>query len=228
MTGSNDDRYAPGATLLRIAPLLFNERFVSAVVQPTIADLQAEFAAAGGNRAKRLRARWRGYCAFWALTLAAPFASWSAAAWSTQSSETPAAALSRVARRMADGAAVLTLVAICRAMLGLSYAIVAAAGALFAVVIHAWYERHPSDLPAPPDRPWRTPQINFSSTDVAGNVGGLIFVVGSLLVVSIAVPSVLWFLAAGIATGGFLAWRLVAWHTSHPKWGLPENRIVLR
>jgi hypothetical protein len=229
MTGSNDDRHTPGATLLRIAPLLFNEKFMSTVVQPTIADLQAEFAAAGGNRTKRLRARWRGYCAFWALTLAAPFASWSRrAAWSAPSPETPAAALSRTAGRMVDVAAVLTLVAICRAMLGVSYAIVAAAGALFAVVIHAWYERHPTDLPAPPDRPWRTPQINFSSTDVAGNVGGLIFVVGSLLVVSIAVPTVLWFLAAGIATGGFLAWRLVAWHTSHPKWGLPENRIVLR
>src|SRR5215831_10703176 len=235
MTGSNHDRHAPGATLLRIAPLLFNERFVSVVVQPTIADLQSEFAAAGGSRAKRLRALWRGYCAFWALTLAAPFASWSTpaslstpASWSAAAPENPAAALSRAAGRMVDGAVVLTLVAVCRAMLGVSYAIVAAAGALFAVVIHAWYERHPSDLPAPPDRPWRTPQINFSSTDVAGNIGGLIFVVGSLLVVSIAVPSVLWFLAAGIATGGFLAWRLVAWHSSHPKWGLPENRIVLR
>jgi hypothetical protein len=225
MTGSNGGPHAPGVTLLRIAPLLFNERFVSAVVQPTIADLQAEFAAAGDDRAKRLRARWRGYCAFWALTIAAPFASWSTSAVSP---ETPAAALSGTAGRMVDGAAVLALLAICRAMLGVSYAIVAAAGALFAVVIHAWYERHPSDLPAPPDRPWRTPQINFSSTEVAGNVGGLIFVVGSLLVVSIAVPTVLLFLAAGIATGGFLAWRLVAWHTSHPKWGLPENRIVLR
>jgi hypothetical protein len=99
---------------------------------------------------------------------------------------------------------------------------------LVAILIHAWYERHPSDIPIPTEPQRRSPQINFSSTDVAGNIGGLIFVVGSVFIVAIGLPSVIWFLFAATVAGGFLAWALVTWHTSHPKRGLPENRIVLR
>src|SRR5206468_6489737 len=106
---------------------------------------------------------------------------------------------------------------------------VTAGGALFAMVMHAWYVRHPSEMPAlgEPKR-WRTPQINFSSTEVAGNTGGLIFVVGSVFIVAIGLPSVTWFLFAATVAGCFLAWALVTWHSSHPTCGLPENRIVLR
>jgi hypothetical protein len=222
MTRSTNGRRAPGTTLLKIAPRLFSEHFVSAVVQPTIADLQSEVAAAGESRVKRLNAQWRGYCAVWRLTLAAPFASWAA-----PTGNNAAVGLGGV-WRLAVGSTVFTLLALTMPMLGVSVAVLAVAGALFAILIHAWYERHPSDIPTPADRTWRSPQINFSSTDVAGNIGGLIFVVGSLLIVSVGLPSVLWFLLAGTLAGCFLAWRIVVWHESHPKWGLPENRIVLR
>src|SRR5207245_1766038 len=81
-----------------------------------------------------------------------------------------------------------------------------AVGALFAIMIHAWYDRHPSDIPTPaePQRP--SPQINFSSTEVAGNIGGLIFVVGSVFIVAVGLPSVIWFLFAATVAGCFLAW----------------------
>jgi hypothetical protein len=102
-----------------------------------------------------------------------------------------------------------------------------AANTAFAILIHAWYVRHPSDIPTPIERRRHSPQINFSSTEVEGNIGGLIFVVGSVFVVAVGLPSVIWFLFAATAAGCFLAWGLVAWHTSHPKRGLPENWIVL-
>jgi hypothetical protein len=223
MTRSKNGRRAPGTILLRIAPRLFSDRFVSAVVEPTIADLQSEVAAAGESRFKRLRAQWHGYCAFWMLTLVAPFASWA----DTNENDT-AVAYRGVAGRLAAGATVFALLALTKAMLGVSVAVLAAAGALVAILIHAWYERHPSDIPTPIERTWRTPQINFSSTDVGGNAGGLIFVVGTVLIVSVGLPPVLWFLLAGTVGGCFLAWRLVEWHTRHPKRGLPENLIVLR
>jgi hypothetical protein len=223
MTRLTNGPRVPGTTLLKIASLLFNEHFVSAVVHPTIADLQSEFAAAGASRVKRLRAQWRGYRAFWVVTVVAPFASWAA----PTGNEAPVASAHAV-RHLAVGSTLLTFLALTRAMLGISAVVLTAAGALVAILIHAWYERHPSDTPAPVERTWRTPQINFSSTEVAGNIGGLIFVVGSLLVVSLGLPSVLWFLSAGAVAGCFLAWRLAAWHARHPKWGLPENRIVLR
>jgi hypothetical protein len=74
MTERTDSRPRPGTMLLKISRLLFTAHLQSTVVQPTIADLQREVADAGHSRVKRLRARWRGYCAFWTLTLVAPFA----------------------------------------------------------------------------------------------------------------------------------------------------------
>ena len=56
----------------------------------------------------------------------------------------------------------------------------------------------------------------------------VIFVVGSVFIVVIGLPSVICFLMAGTAAGCNLAWSLIAWHTKHPQYGLPANRIVWR
>jgi hypothetical protein len=213
----------PGTTLLKIARLLFNEHLLSAAVQPTISDLQREVADAGSSRVRRLRAHWRGYGAFWTLTLVAPFASWASPARDARGVAFPDAVA-----RLGVGAIVLALLVVVGPALGAWAAVVTAAGALFAIVIHAWYQWHPSDIPVPTEPQRGLPQINFSSTEVAGNIGGLIFVVGSLLIVAVGLSSVLWFLFGSTVAGCFLAWGLVAWHTRHPKRGLPENRIVLR
>ena len=223
MTGSTNSPRVPGTRLLKIARLLFNEHLFSAVVQPTIADLQREIANAGPNGLKRLRARWRGYCAFWRITLVCPFASWASPA-----GDAGVVAFPDAVARLAVGAIVVTLLAVVGPVLGAWVAVITAAGALLAILIHAWYDRHPSDIPTPAEPQRRSPQINFSSTEVAGNIGGLIFVVGSVFIVAVGLPSVIWFLFAATVAGCFLAWALVAWHRSHPKRGLPENRIVLR
>jgi hypothetical protein len=223
MTGSAAGRRVPGTTLLKIARRLLSEQLVSTLVEPTIADLQCDVADAGASRRKRLHARWRGYRAFWTVMLVAPFAS------SGASSRTAgAAAFPNAVVCLVTGAALLVLVAVINPPLGASVAVVAAVGTLFAFAIHAWYQRHPSDLPAPAERRWRTPQINFSSTEVAGNSGGLIFVLGSVFIVAVGLPSVFWFLLAGTVAGCLLAQGLVAWHTRHPHRSLEENRIVWR
>ena len=131
-------------------------------------------------------------------------------------------------KRLATGSLVLTLFAVVGPVLGAWVAVIAMVGALVAMAIHAWYGRHPSDLPMPSDPQRRSPQINFSSTEVAGNIGGLIFVVGSVFIVVLGLPSVVWFLLAGTVAGCILAWGLIAWHTRHPQYGLPANRIVWR
>ena len=187
----------PGTWLLKIAPLVFNERFIEIVVRPTIADLQSEVAAAGSNHAKRIRARCRGYAAFWMLLMVAPFASWSEER-------------ANAASGLAAGSVVVTLLTV--VTLGPWMALVAAGATLVALLLHSWYERHPSEIAVPPD-PWRSPQINFSSTDIAGNIGGLIFMIGSVLIVSLALPSIFWFLLAGGIAACFVAWGLAAWHT---------------
>ena len=223
MTGSTSRPRVPGTTLLKIARLLLNERLLSAVVQPTIADLQREIADAGPDGLKRLRAQWRGYRAFWTLTLVAPFASWASPA-----ADAGAIASPHATARLAVGSILVALLAVAGPVLGAWLAVVTAAGALFAILIHAWYDRHPSDIPTPAEPQRRSPQINFSSTEVAGNIGGLIFVVGSVFIVAVGLPSVIWFLFAATVAGCFLAWGLVAWHGSHPTCDLPENRIVFR
>lgn len=189
----------PGTRLLKIAPLLFNERFVASVVHPTIADFQSEFAAAGGNRAKRLRVRCCGYAAFWMLVFVAPFAS-----WSDNRSDVSTG-------RLAVGSAGVAILMVVTLGVWTTFAIVAA-GTLVAFSIHVWHERHPSEIALLPERRWRSPQINFSSTDVGGNAGGLIFVVGSVLIVSLGLPSVFWFLLTAALAAGFVAWGLAVWH----------------
>jgi len=187
----------PGTWLLKVAPLIFNERFIEIVVHPTIADLQAEVAAAGSNHANRIRARCQGYAAFWMLLMVAPFASWSEER-------------ANVASGLAAGSVVVTLLTVMT--LGPWTALVAAGATVVALLLHSWYERHPSEIAVPPDV-WRSPQINFSSTDIAGNIGGFIFMIGSVLIVSLALPSIFWFLLAGGIAACFVAWGLAAWHT---------------
>ena len=191
MTGTTSGPRVPGTTLLKIARLLFNERLLSTVVEPTISDLQREMAAAGPRGFKRLRAQWRGYCAFWTVMLVAPLTFWSSPA-----QQAGAVAFPDAIARLAVGSIVVTLLVIVGPLLGVWVAVITAAGTLFAILMHAWYVRHPSDIPAPTEPQRRSPQINFSSTEVAGNIGGLIFVVGSVFIVALGLPSVIWFLFA--------------------------------
>ena len=223
MTGHTSGPRAPGTRLLTIARVLIGDRLFSTVVEPTIADFQREIANAGASRFGRARARWRGYRAFWTVMLVAPLAFRPSPA-----QEAGALAFPDAVARLAVGSIVVALLVIVGPLLGVWVAAVAAAGALFAMVMHAWYVRHPSDIPAPTEPKRRSPQINFSSTEVAGNIGGLIFVLGSVGIVAVGLPSVIWFLCTAAVAGCVLAWALVAWHASHPKRGLPENLIVLR
>src|SRR5262245_15778252 len=66
----------PGVWLLRIARAVFDDAACSDVVEPTIADLRREWLDAQGRGGRRIRARWRGYLAFWKLVLISPFAFW--------------------------------------------------------------------------------------------------------------------------------------------------------
>jgi len=224
MTGRPDSRRGPGTMLLRISRLLFNTHLQSTVVQPTVADLQREVADAGDSRVKRVRARWRGYRAFWTLTLVAPFAT-----WDEPRRRADAVAFPDAITRVAVTSIVLTLLGLVGPVLGGWVTIIAAAASVpVAVLLHRWYARHPSHIPAPTASKTWSPQINFSSTEVAGNIGGLIFVVGSVFIVVLGLPSVIWFLIGGTAAGSILAWGLIAWHTRHPQYGLPANRIVWR
>ena len=58
-------------------------------------------------------------------------------------------------------------------------------------------------------------QINLSSIPVAGDFGGLMFVVGSIVIVLLGFPDVRWFVLGSIAAGSVMAAGLFAWRSTH-------------
>src|SRR6185436_16995234 len=92
----------------------------------TISDLQREIAAAGPRRFTRLRAKWRGYRAFWTVMLVAPLTFERSPA-----QQAGAVAFPDAVARLALGSIVVVLVAIVGPLLGVWVAALTAAGALF-------------------------------------------------------------------------------------------------
>lgn len=211
---------SPGRFLLRIASLVFEDSIVESVVAPTIADLQAEVGRARTAR-HALAARARGYTAFWTLVALAPF---SAHLWPRRH----ARAMTLPAARGGAGLwlVLATVLGFMSPALTPWTAIVLAGGSMVAVVIHAWYSRHPSLLPSPNGE--RRPEINLSAIPVGGNIGGLIFMAGSMAILVSGLPMWRWFFGAALAGGVLTAGLVYVWHTARPAHGLPQNRIVLR
>jgi hypothetical protein len=233
MTRLTPQRGLPGAWLLRLGRLIFDEAVLSTVVRPTIADLQRELRDAGSNRRARRLAIWRGYRAFWTLALVAPFAFWGAPVPGRAPIAFP-----DLAARIAVTCIVLTVITLNQSALGLWAAVVGVGGTCFAVAIHRWHSRHPLSVAVPAAlmaprgphllRPHLLPGINMSAIPVGGDVGGMLFVLGSMLAVLTGLPVVRLFLLAAVVLGALLAWALLAWHASHPLRLHPENQILLR
>ena len=233
MTRLTPQRGLPGLRLLALARLIFDESVLNTVVHPTIADLQRELRDAGSNRSARLGAMWRGYRAFWTLVLFAPFAFWGA----PMPGRAPIA-FPDLAARIAVTFIALTLVTLNDSALGIWAATVAVGGTCFAVAIHRWNSRHPLAVAIPAAlmtprgphllRPHLFPEINMSAIPVGGDVGGMLFVLGSMLVVLTGLPIVRLFLLVAVVLGGLCAWALVAWHARHPLRLHPENQLLLR
>jgi hypothetical protein len=59
------------------------------------------------------------------------------------------------------------------------------------------------------------PGINFSSMDVGGDIGGLVFTAGSVVAVLIGLPSIAPLYLASVACGAVLAVAIFAWHERH-------------
>jgi hypothetical protein len=221
MTRSTSHHRTPGTWLLKLANIFFDEAASASIVVPTIADLQAEVDAAGDNRMRRVRARLRGYAAFWTLVL---FARLAAHGWPVRQEAT------MMLKPRSNGSSGWLVLA---GILGFTSpaltpwtATVVVGGLFFAVAIHLWYTRHPS-LVATRNGEGR-PEINFSRTPVGGNVGGLIFMAGSMAILVSGLPMWRWFFGAAVV-GGFLTAVIVfVWHAARPSHGLPENLIHLR
>jgi len=84
-------------------------------------------------------------------------------------------------------------------------------GILLSVVLHRW-TADPSSGFAVTDR--LTP-INFASIHVGGDAGGLIFVLGSVAILGLGLPTLRWFLIASVIAAAGLAAGRIAWTSAH-------------
>ena len=101
-------------------------------------------------------------------------------------------------------------------------------GCVFALIIHRWYSRHPSELPSWEQTPERRPEINLSAIPVGGNIGGLMFMAGSMVILVAGLPMWRWFFGTAVAGGLLTAALVFVWHSARPSHGLPQNLIVLK
>ena len=208
-----------GTVLLRIGRVLFDECVMAAVVRPTIADLQQEVAAAGDDGRARVAARWRGYRAFWMLVLVGPFAFY---AWPMKRPLAPTSPGVSIAVMM------VVVYALTPASLRPWMLVTIVGGSIFAIVLHGWYRRHPTLIVTPEHETVRRPEINLSAIPVGGNMGGLMFMVGSMVILLAGLPEWRWYFISGVLGGILTAAAVLLWHQTHPNRGLPQNRIVLR
>jgi hypothetical protein len=98
-----------------------------------------------------------------------------------------------------------------------------AGGLIMAVALRRWNTRHPSRF-APRAR---TPgaEINLSSIPVAGDIGGLLFVIGAIVTVLLGLPDIRWFVLASVVVGAVLAGGLFLWRSARTSTVVPVNSI---
>jgi hypothetical protein len=85
-------------------------------------------------------------------------------------------------------------------------------GALLSAALHRW-TGDPSRGFAVTDP--LTP-INFASIHVGGDAGGLIFVLGSAVILGLGLPPLRWFLIASVIAAVALALVRITWMSAHP------------
>jgi hypothetical protein len=99
-------------------------------------------------------------------------------------------------------------------------------GAIMAIALRRWNTRHPSQLAASSRRP--DAEINLSSIPVAGDFGGLLFVIGAIVTVLLGLPDIRWFVLGSVVVGAVLAGALFLWRSSRTSTLVPANSILRR
>jgi hypothetical protein len=101
-----------------------------------------------------------------------------------------------------------------------------AGGVLMAIALRRWNTRHPSQLAPASRKP--DAEINLSSIPVAGDIGGLLFVIGAIITVLLGLPDIRWFVLASVVAGATFAGGLFAWRSFHSTTLTPANSILRR
>jgi hypothetical protein len=101
-----------------------------------------------------------------------------------------------------------------------------AGGVVMAIALRRWNTRHPSTVAPASRKP--DAEINLSSIPVAGDIGGLLFVIGAIITVLLGLPDIRWFVLASVVVGAVLAGGLFLWRSSRSAALTPANSILRR
>ena len=101
-----------------------------------------------------------------------------------------------------------------------------AGGLIMAIVLRRWNTRHPSEFAPRSERP--AAEINLSSIPVAGDIGGLLFVISAIIIVLLGLPDIRWFVLGSVVVGAVLAGGLFVWRSSRSTALTPANTILRR
>jgi hypothetical protein len=204
MSRSTHNRSLPGTRFLDFARLIFPAQIIASVFSPAVADLRVELAEAGTSRIKRLAVRCRWYWALCSLVMVAPL--------SVRTS--PVTGSSDAVVTVPNGGWLLVLLAATLylgtwSFFGSFVISTASAGVALAFAMRTWHDKHPAMVV----EPWRLAalppvQINLSAIRVAGDGPGLIFAVGTVLIVVVGLPGLWWFFVAAGLGSLLVAWRL--------------------
>ena len=102
-----------------------------------------------------------------------------------------------------------------------------AGGVIMAIVLRRWNTSHPSEF-APDASRRPDAEINLSSIPVAGDIGGLLFVISAIIIVLLGLPDIRWFVLGSVVVGAALAGGLFVWRSSHSAALTPANSILRR
>ena len=104
--------------------------------------------------------------------------------------------------------------------------VAATAGIATGVWLHWWYRRHPAFLAhRGPDR--RPHMLNISAVYVGGDAAGLAFVVGSVVIFTMGLQPLRWFVVTSALLAVLFAGVVIAWHRTHSVWS-SHTPTVLR
>jgi hypothetical protein len=118
---------------------------------------------------------------------------------------------------------IVTLFAAIWSMFGWFVLAAVGGGVIMAIALRRWNTRHPSQLA--PRAPTPGAEINLSSIPVAGDIGGLLFVIGAIVTVLLGLPDIRWFVLGSVVVGAVLAGGLFAWRSSQTSRLAPVNSI---
>ena len=101
--------------------------------------------------------------------------------------------------------------------------VAAAAGIATALWLHWWNCRHPG---WPARTPGRHPHmINISAVHVGGDAAGLAFVAGTVVIFTMGLPPLRWFVLASAVLAVGCAATIIVWRRTHSIWSQPEASL---